>query len=231
MVTLVSWLEDSKIRELQISEREGLKVDRGQLWDTSFQEYLTRLSCPLTASPETLPECVEWLVSHAIAVEFEECSEACVGLEGEMAAKNDRGGDSKNTDMEVCEGNSETNIPQNEMKDTKFEIDTLGNLVNLKRNENEIDVDFLQRISRQIRLLLTPGSLEALKSNVGSESLADFPLGFDTKDAIVNQVAVVLKMLYLSDFRELQNDLNALIVLGQEVISFAFENSFFFSFF
>lgn len=35
-------------------------------------------------------------------------------------------------------------------------------------------------------------------------------------DTDVNQIATVLKMLYLSDFREMQNDLNALIVLGQE---------------
>ena len=46
--------------------------------------------------------------------------------------------------------------------------------------------------------------------------LSSFPLGFDTKDELVNQVALILRMLYLSDFRELQNDLNALIVLGQE---------------
>ena len=35
-------------------------------------------------------------------------------------------------------------------------------------------------------------------------------------DTDINQIATVLKMLYLSDFREMQNDLNALIVLGQE---------------
>jgi hypothetical protein len=36
-------------------------------------------------------------------------------------------------------------------------------------------------------------------------------------DLDINQIATVLKMLYLSDFRELQNDLNALIVLGQGI--------------
>lgn len=32
----------------------------------------------------------------------------------------------------------------------------------------------------------------------------------------MDEVAVVLRMLYLSDFRELQNEANGLIVLGQE---------------
>jgi hypothetical protein len=35
-------------------------------------------------------------------------------------------------------------------------------------------------------------------------------------DTLVQQVAVVLKMLYLADFRDLQTELNCLIVLGQE---------------
>jgi hypothetical protein len=35
-------------------------------------------------------------------------------------------------------------------------------------------------------------------------------------DALVNQIALVLRMLYISDFRELQNEVNDLIVLGQE---------------
>ena len=46
--------------------------------------------------------------------------------------------------------------------------------------------------------------------------LSEFPLGFDTGDADVNKVATVLKMLYISDLRDLQNDLNGLISLGQE---------------
>jgi RLL motif-containing protein 1 len=59
--------------------------------------------------------------------------------------------------------------------------------------------------------------MEALKTNnSGGIPLEEFPLGFSTGDHDVNQAAIVLKMLYLSDFREMQNDLNALIVLGQE---------------
>ena len=39
---------------------------------------------------------------------------------------------------------------------------------------------------------------------------------FSLLDEDINQIATVLKMLYLSDFREMQNDLNALIELGQD---------------
>jgi len=221
---LVCWLEDSKIRELQIAERQGLKQEQG--WEESFRDYLTRLSCPLPLSPATTLECVEWLVSHAVAVEFEECSEVCIGIEdregnscGSSSSSSSSGGEGDDTGMEV---NNEGYLADLDSANLGVEIDFLGKLVHMQRLGGEASIDFMQRISRQIRLLLTPGSLDALKSNLSSESLSEFPLGFDTKDEIVNKVAVVLKMLYLSDFRELQNDLNALIVLGQEVTKFFF---------
>jgi len=69
----------------------------------------------------------------------------------------------------------------------------------------------------QVRLSLSAGALAVLKGE--GEALADidsFVLGFDTRQPVVNQVSTVLKMLHIFDFRELQNDLNALIVLGQE---------------
>ena len=98
------------------------------------------------------------------------------------------------------------------------EINKLGAMIHLGRENQENDADYLQRISTVIRLCLTSGSIETLKSKTvpGNLTINDFPVGFDTKDQILNQVSVVIKMLYLLDFRELQNDLNTLIVLGQE---------------
>ena len=72
-----------------------------------------------------------------------------------------------------------------------------------------------------MRLSLTPGAIDIIKgghNDYNSEllSLKDFPLGFSSGDEVIDQVSKVIKMLHLFDFRELQNDLNALIVLGQE---------------
>ena len=64
---------------------------------------------------------------------------------------------------------------------------------------------------------MTPGCRESLKSyETEGIPLSAFPLGFDTGDTEVNKAAIVLKMLYLWDFREMQSDVNSLIVLGQE---------------
>ncbi len=53
-------------------------------------------------------------------------------------------------------------------------------------------------------------------STAAAAQLKDFKLGFSSNDALVDQISLVIRMLYLTDYRELQNDLNALIVLGQE---------------
>ena len=47
-------------------------------------------------------------------------------------------------------------------------------------------------------------------------SLEAFPNVHKTQDTDVNKVLLVLRMLYLLDMRELQTELNSLIVLGQE---------------
>lgn len=119
--------------------------------------------------------------------------------------------DNDNNESDTMEIDSNTNY----MVD---EINKLGAMIQLERQDNENDADYLQRISTVIRLCLTSGSIETLKSKTvpGNLTINDFPVGFDTKDQILNQVSVVIKMLYLLDFRELQNDLNTLIVLGQE---------------
>eukprot|EP01125_Pyxidicula_operculata_P019126 TRINITY_DN6905_c0_g2_i1.p1 TRINITY_DN6905_c0_g2~~TRINITY_DN6905_c0_g2_i1.p1 ORF type:complete len:132 (+),score=22.27 TRINITY_DN6905_c0_g2_i1:59-397(+) len=42
------------------------------------------------------------------------------------------------------------------------------------------------------------------------------PLGFDTGDAKVNQAALILRLLYINDLRDLQTRINELITTMQE---------------
>ena len=207
VILLVTWLEDRKIRELEIEERELLRKEHSG-WDAAFEKYLSKLGCPFAWSPaagsSAFTDCLAWLVSHAITTEYEDLSDECVNLEDQQ--QND-----DEMDLEAAAPVTASAVQLRE------EVDNLGKMVALIRKTDETDPEFLQRISRQVRLFLTEGSLKSLLAQ-GKEGipLEDFPLGFDTQDAVVNQVAVVLRMLYISDFRELQNDLNALIVLGQE---------------
>ena len=209
LILLVTWLEDRKIRELDIEWRKPLRNDSSE-WDMAFSNYLEKVGCPFKWSSlkeKDSKDAITWLISYAVSAEYEDIAESCIGAEtaGDIfdSTKGDRNG-SGNEDMEMDYGLSE-------------EVNKLGGMLLQSRQEGENDYTYLQRLSRHIKLTLTPGSLHALRTH-GKDGipLESFPLGFDTGDATLNQVAVVLRMLYLSDFRELQNDLNALIVLGQE---------------
>lgn len=194
-IKCVIWLEDRKIRELEISEREVLRNDSSQ-YDVEVASYLTRLGCPVAYNSQQLDETLTWLLSHAISVEYEDCADSCHNLENRMDA--------------ICE--------QAEMEADAEGLDAavynLGMLLKMERKEEEDIPTFLSRLNKFIRLFLSHGPSSSPFAD--TVHIQDFPLGFDTGDKLVNQMSVVLRMLHLWDFRELQTDLNSLIALGQE---------------
>ena len=207
---LVVWLEDRKIRELEIHERQLLKEADGLTsFDIELKKYLALLNCPYVTATDAggnlnRLKCTNWLVMHAVSVEYEDCAQHCIGLEDQ-------------------EQNSSASADAQEpgagalFSGLDGEADRLGLMLGLHRQHNEATHEILTRIASSVRLNLTPGAIEILN---GTKEIAftldDFPLEFDTGDAVVNNVVKVLKMLHLFDFKELQSDLNALIVLGQE---------------
>lgn len=70
IIGLICWLEDQKIRQLEVDEREQLRKD-GPLWENHFSNYLNGLGCPYASLPFNL-ECVYWLIYQATSLEFEE---------------------------------------------------------------------------------------------------------------------------------------------------------------
>mmetsp|Transcript_9287 Transcript_9287/g.13992 ORF Transcript_9287/g.13992 Transcript_9287/m.13992 type:complete len:242 (-) Transcript_9287:143-868(-) len=199
VIALVCWLEDRKIRELEIEEREPLRCNTDS-WSHAMQKYLDTLGSPCEWDQTNPLPSLEWLLSYAISLEYDDIAQDCADMEPDCE--------------DISTDDTNSILTQH--------ISELGEMVGLSRQSAEGNADFLQRISRHSRFLLTPGSLEAIldcdKETHGGNGneLEDFPLGFDTGDAVVNKLAVVLKMLHLTDFRELQSDINSLIVLGQQ---------------
>ncbi len=216
LIILVCWLEDRKIRELEIEEREALRSD-GERWNNVFAEYLENLGCPYTWTGEvstSAADCISWFIAHAVSAEYEDAADACIAIE-ETASESYSSCsiDDKNSSMDI----EMFDESKDENADLRRAIDELGALLALTRHQQEPNLSYLQRIARQVRLFLTEGSLNSL-TNKGANGipLTAFPSVFECADPLVKQLGVVLRMLYLSDYRELQNDLNALIVLGQE---------------
>lgn len=211
-IQAIVWLEDRKIRELEINEREGLRA-LSKDWDAEFVKYLDRLGCSLCWNPEISIECLNWLVSHAVALEYEENVELCDNIELKSSSE-----ESSNDCVKI----------------TSSLVSKLGKLVEREKLPEEDDIDYLHRISKAVQSLsassqyFSKGEAQApsqqstisshndLSPDTQALTLDDFPIEFDSGDKVVNQIAVVLKMLHLADLRELQSDVNSLVVLCQE---------------
>ena len=119
---LIMWLEDRKIRKLGIFQRKYLRQS-SRSWDTSFSEYLNELDCPFPWSVGSM-DCIAWLVSYAVSVEFEEiCENSSAGPIG------DSQGDSMVIDDEAVV--TEIAVP--------CDVDSIGSLLGLSRQEGERD--------------------------------------------------------------------------------------------
>jgi RLL motif-containing protein 1 len=175
----------------------------------SLTDYLRGLGCPHTLTEDSLIACTHWLLSYAVSLEFDDCLE-----QGISVAEGDTQSQPMEMDSDETTGGS-----------LAGHIDKLGRLLSLTRITAEDNISFLDRLGRRTRLYVKSGSLRALESAMAGEqdvdgscsnSLNDFPLGFDTGDIDINDVCLVLRMLHLYDLRELQHDLNSLLVMGQE---------------
>jgi hypothetical protein len=111
---LIMWLEDRKIRKLGIFQRKYLRQYSGS-WDTSFSEYLNELGCPFPWSVGSM-DCIAWLVSYAVSVEFEEI---CENPQGDSMVIDD---EAMVTEIAVA-----------------CDVDSIGSLLGLSRQEGERD--------------------------------------------------------------------------------------------
>lgn len=212
LVTLVGWLEDRKIRALEVSERTALR-NGCSAWGRAFQSYLETIECPfasqcaevrgsrlqnatkqnLTVSPlETKSrtsavvdrKILTWLLQRAIAYDLEDQGD-CVYTAGPKQV-------------------SELVDPVQRLS-ARFGVDpvspcTEDSVVQALQTIVDRSKDDAQRKGDQSR----------------EADLSQFPLGFKSGDLEVDHAAQILRMLYLSNLREVQDAANAMMIQAQE---------------
>ncbi len=80
--SIICWLEDRKIRALDIEERIPLK-ELSSSWNAAVKSYLDGLLCPFAwisqngnSIPPSNMDCLVWLTNEAISLEFEDLAES-----------------------------------------------------------------------------------------------------------------------------------------------------------
>lgn len=208
---LVVWLEDQKIRLYKIEDRTELRNISSSDWPSTFKKYLNELDCPVDRNLR--PTVVDWLLSHAVRLEYSENNES---YNSAIAAKVN----SQNSDQDAAASGEPDEGLLNltvDNPDLKAGVMSLAKLLNLPEHEDHFVL--LQAIRSVIESKL---SLTAIKE-MGQKKKGDVlpldntNLGFDTGDSAVNEASKIMRLLHISELRDLQTKINEAIVAVQAI--------------
>ena len=206
---LIVWLEDRVVRHLPIDDRASLRADCTDrtAWLASYAAYLKQVGCPaeLDAS-KNLHDCTVWLLSHAIALVYEDSSS-----EYNLGARKFAGGVAETTpamDVEDAE------ITPDEVKQKVREI-LRETLLWADAQRGAFDAEELEKM----RAICARIEEKIVSGADGIEEEGDvvnaMELGFTMSSEKLNRAAKVLKMLYVSDMSELQRGINSIFATCQ----------------
>lgn len=224
---LVVWLEDQKIRHYKIEERQDLRAKTGDGWKESYKKYLTVLECPFDVSTGNF-NCIEWLLELAIRCEFDDKAEETPSLKCGLL------GATGSISTAKLPSSDEPSALDIDVKNKDFcgGLAALAKVLNITTHPDPIVVLEAARVLIEERL-----SNEALKkaNDVTDKKAKDTTdktvkkdtaktmqvtakeCGFDSGDTMLDEAAKVLRLLHLSELRDLQTKINELIVSLQNV--------------
>lgn len=206
---LVVWLEDQRIRFYKIEERVELRNVKSSEWLKTFRKYLDDLKCPVEFSQK--PSVVDWLLAHAVRVEYAENAEKF-----NSAGQKDKRELGEGGTVEGSLDESLINLTV-ENPDLKAGVTSLSKLLSLPEHPDHFVL--LQALRSLIEGKL---SSEAIKTDKKGKKADVIPLnkvdlGFNTGDSAVNEAAKIIRLLHVTDLRELQTRINEAIVAVQAI--------------
>eukprot|EP00639_Heterosigma_akashiwo_P031642 CAMPEP_0194668894 /NCGR_PEP_ID=MMETSP0295-20121207/4254_1 /TAXON_ID=39354 /ORGANISM="Heterosigma akashiwo, Strain CCMP2393" /LENGTH=276 /DNA_ID=CAMNT_0039551765 /DNA_START=38 /DNA_END=869 /DNA_ORIENTATION=+ len=216
LTKLVAWLEDRKIRLYSIEERTALR-NPGPAWGSAFKKYLEDLECPQSyihaegRLEGSSLRGLRWLLHKAIAYEYEDKGSTYNARAAAVAAAHHLPPPPPGSDTrEVASGDSWGGRSTG----------SGGRAVPAVRGA-PVRRLALDAPDAAPGIKVKYGSLEELANDQKEDiqqrlNLDNFPLGFSTEDPLLDKAAKLLKMLYLTDLRNLQNSINDILVTAQE---------------
>nr|CAG4646470.1 EOG090X0ARU [Macrothrix elegans] len=197
----IVWLEDQKIRRYKIEERELIRNTTTEDWNKAFEQYTLDLDCPF--SNITRSEILDWLLSLAIQLEFNEKPEAYA----ETKKPQDNTKPTNTNPLDNLDFNS---------TDFVAGVNHLADLLQVPRHPNHLIT--LEGICNLIEEKFSQEALkEALKFKKEESTLQvdHLDFGFKIKEQNVSQAANALRFLFIHDLRGLQTKINECLVAVQ----------------
>ena len=228
MRRIIVWLEDTKIRQYEVSERDGLKSTDRTVWPQAVRDYVGRLKCPVPIQDDPSDQNIVllslgafvWVLAHAVALAYDDGNEAGLGyseIMSERVAKSSiRPEIYKGLNLEVLK----------DIDDPKS-VEAFQNVcdaLSVRRSTirgSGITLDDVSkcayRIEREIIPLLKNGGSLGFSLDDDEKIRETIPLGFSTGDDTVDLAARVLRILHIKELCRLQNAIDDAIVKHQDL--------------
>ena len=226
----VAWLEDTKVRGLPEGERGPLRAGGEPGWPAAFAAYLERLECPLERGSSNSGAQLGWLVSHAVMLEFQDRApefNAALGARqrraghggevGEPRRQGETAGDAGGrpgglaAQLAQSAGSPEAVSLGAEVCEALGVEGSVGNAVGAGGLAERLEACRRAVRRRQAAAALLDGA---------ATDLGSLPLGFNMGTGegapALENAAKVLRALYIQDLRDLQTQVDRLVVQAQE---------------
>lgn len=223
---LVVWLEDQKIRCYKIEERTPLRQEEGKQWVSYFRKYLKSLECPYGLETD-LPAVLDWLLGVAVRYEFGELAERNPDMRGGIVS-----GEQKRQGVVLPTQSSSSSPPTKspldiDPSDPTFISGTqaLAKILQIATPHPDPAL-LLEAIALVVCEKLSETALaEGARSDAPAPSGGDTKkfnisareCGFDLGDPVLSEAAKVLRLLHIQELRQLQTNINELIVAVQAI--------------
>ena len=210
----IAHLENQKIRCYKKGERSICQNLGGKDWPKKFRKYLEDVGCPFQCvdqkETKSNTSAIFWLVAHALAFQYEDKKSSYNEQTLQQKGFNKKG----NEGLVVKVGVNETLMKLG--ASVGLGAAELDKCASCRRKMETIESVISKKLSHRNMRLAKQKAQGQDNSKTYHLTTEEFPLGFKTGKASVDKAAIVLKMLYLSQLRELQQSINHVLNLAQD---------------
>ncbi|KAL0122280.1 hypothetical protein PUN28_007188 [Cardiocondyla obscurior] len=206
---VIVWLEDQKIRNYTIEDRQKLRNITSPEWPEAFKKYCNDVNCPIL---ENQVDQLEWFIGYAIWLEF---SDDCKKYQQITGSK--------------VKDKTEVNVPSikstNPLDNLNFDSDAFKNgvnsvakLLNVPKHSDHLVT--LQACSKLVCNKLNADAIKQCHNIANSKNKSQTKMvgpSFKMGDAMLDNTAKGLSLLYIQDLRNLQTNINETIVAVQNI--------------
>lgn len=209
---VIVWLEDQKIRHYPIEEREQLRDIAIPNWPSIFEKYCNDVKCPIAKNEI---DQLEWFLGYAIWLEYGDDCQKYQQVVGSRAK------DKKEVIVPSIKSTNPLDKLNFDSDAFKIGVNSIAKLLNVPKHSDHLVT--LQGCSKLVCNKLSADAIKQQPNNAvnsaKSKSLTKMMIGpsFNMGDAMLDNAAKGLSLLYIQDLRNLQTKINETIVAVQNI--------------